>query len=147
MLSLLAMVFVGCHTAEKTQAAASNGRKIYSVSADSAPFFRHGPQQGRNPDLALTKDTLVKLIRPSFGFSKVQLLASGEEGYVASDDIRPASPGAIAAADASRTNSAVATSSPAGEPPRENFNVDSSDPRLIPPPEQLPAEDLPQPAQ
>ena len=146
MLSLLAMVFVGCHTAEKTQAAASNGRKIYSVSADSAPFFRHGPQQGRNPDLALTKDTLVRLIRPSFGFSKVQLMASGEEGYVASDDIRPASPNAIAAAEAPPTNSVVATSSPA-QPDRETLKIDSSDPRLIAPPEQLPAPDLPQPRQ
>ncbi len=71
--------------------------KLYSITAVSAPFFRHGPQEGRQPDKILPKDTLVKLIRPSFGYLKIQLVDSGQQGYVASEDINVAPPTLIAA--------------------------------------------------
>ena len=117
--------------------------KLFAVTADSAAFFRHGPQQGREPDQKLSKDTIVKLIRPSFGYSKVQLVASGEQGYVASDEIKPASPMLVASTATSRTESIhSAPSSPAAE----QFNLNSDDPRLVPPPEELPDPDLPAPA-
>ena len=117
--------------------------KLFAVTADSAAFFRHGPQQGREPDQKLSKNTLVKLIRPSFGYSKVQLVASGEQGYVASDEIKPASPMLVASAATARTESVhSAPSSPAAE----QFNLNSDDPRLVPPPEELPDPDLPAPA-
>src|ERR1700686_551329 len=81
---LCALIGVGCTSTNKTSQSTRRDGKFFVVSREAAPFFRHGPQPGRDPDLQLTKDTLVKLIRPSFGFSKVQLVASGEQGYVAS---------------------------------------------------------------
>jgi hypothetical protein len=118
--------------------------KLFAVTADSAAFFRHGPQQGREPDQKLSKNTLVKLIRPSFGYSKVQLVASGEQGYVASDEITPASSMLVAS-----TTTTVRTESSHSAPPSpaaEQFNLNSDDPRLVPPPEDLPDPDLPAPS-
>lgn len=126
-------------TVRKVTAPPANA-KLYAITADSAAFFRRGPQQGREPDQKLSKDTIVKLIRPSFGYSKVQLVASGEQGYVASDEIKPASPMLVASAATARTESVhPANSSPAAE----QFNLNSDDPRLVPPPEDLPDPDLP----
>ena len=130
-------------TVQKVTTPPANG-KLYAVTADSAAFFQHGPQQGREPDKKLTKDTLVKLIRPSFGYSKVQLVASGEQGYVASDEIQPASSMLVASTATARTESSVPAPHPS--PTAEQFNIDSSDPRLVPPPEDLPDPDLPAPA-
>ena len=42
----------------------------------------------------------MTLIRPSFGYCKVQLVKTSKEGYVASEDIKPASPTLIAALNA-----------------------------------------------
>lgn len=84
----------GCSSFGRARAAASP--KFYAVTADSTPFYRYGPQQGSGPDRTLPKDSLITLIRPSFGYSKVKLI-TGEQGYVASDDIRLASATLIAA--------------------------------------------------
>lgn len=143
---VLALSFSACSsvtkTVQKVTKPPENG-KVFAITADSAAFFRHGPQQGREPDQKLSKDTLVKLIRPSFGYSKVQLVASGEQGYVASDEIKPASPMLVASTATARTESAhSAPPSPAAE----QFNLNSDDPRLVPPPEELPDPDLPAPA-
>jgi hypothetical protein len=121
-------------------APSANG-KFFTVTADSAAFFHRGPQPGRQPDKTLSKDTLVRLVRPSFGFSKVQLVASGELGYVASDEIKPASSTLVASTTTARTNSAVTPPSSV-----EQFNLNSNDPRLVPPPEDLPDPDLPAPS-
>lgn len=125
-------------TVQKVTTPPENG-KLYAITADSAAFFRRGPQQGREPDQKLSRDTIVKLIRPSFGYSKVQLVASGEQGYVASDEIKPASPMLVASAATARMESVHSASSPAAE----QFNLNSDDPRLVPPPEDLPDPDLP----
>ena len=113
--ALLALSFSGCasvaKTVQKVTAPAGDG-KFFTVTADSAAFFHRGPQPGRQPDKTLSKDTLVRLVRPSFGFSKVQLVASGELGYVASDEIKPASSTLVASTTTARTNSAVSTPPP-----------------------------------
>jgi hypothetical protein len=138
-LAFLAALFAGCKSADKPAQSTTKATRLFAVSVDSAAFFRHGPQQGREPDLKLPKDTVVRLIRPSFGYSKVQVVSSGLQGYVASDEISPASSTLLAAAT---TPPAAQTSGPAGE----QFNLNSNDPRLVPPPEQLPDPDLPLPA-
>ena len=143
LAAVLSLCFSACSsvtkTVQKVTQPPENG-KLYAISADSAAFFKHGPQQGREPDQKLSRDTIVKLIRPSFGFSKVQLVASGENGYVASDDLKPASPMLVASAATARTAPGhAAPSSPAAE----QFNLNSDDPRLVPPPEDLPDPDLP----
>jgi hypothetical protein len=146
--TVLASLFIGCSASDKptvtsTRTARTDG-KLFAVSAESAAFFRHGPQAGREPDKTLPKETPVKLIRPSFGFSKVELVASGEQGYVASDDLRPASSALIASTSAPKTDP-LATAPTTG-PSVEQFNLNSNDPRLVPPPEDLPPSELPAPA-
>jgi hypothetical protein len=121
---------------------AKRDAKLFVISTDSA-FFRRGPQAGREPDKTLPRETVVKLIRPSFGYSKVEVVETHEQGYVASEDIRPASSTLIASTSAPKTDP-LAT--PSTEPAVEQFNLNSNDPRLVPPPEDLPPVDLPQPA-
>ncbi len=144
--ALLLALFAGCSSANKTAAVttttAKRDGKLFAVSADSAAFFRHGPQAGREPDKTLPKETVVKLIRPSFGYSKVELVATGEQGYVASDDIRPTSAALIASASPPKPNLLAAPPEP---PTAEQFNLNSGDSRLVPPAEELPAAEAPAP--
>jgi hypothetical protein len=136
-LCLLAGLGVGaCSLTKKNIIGGSGNGQFYAVTATSAPFYKYGPQQGNGPDMQLPRDTLVTLIRPSFGYSKVHL-ANGQEGYVASEDIKVAPADLVAAANAP----------PPGAQPNshgESFNLNSSDPRLIVPPEDLP-ENNPEP--
>jgi hypothetical protein len=119
-----AVVLGGCTESNLNQPAASNGGKLYAVITDSTPFYRYGPQQGNGPDMKLPKNTLMALIHPSFGYCKVKL-TTGEQGYVASEDIHLASAAVVAATTAPRTHSSRAARLP-------------SDSELILPPEALP---------
>jgi hypothetical protein len=141
-LALLAVLFTGCKSADKPAQSRTKATRLFAIAVDSAAFFRHGPRQGRDPDLKLPKDTVVKLIRPSLGYSKIQVVASGLQGYVASEEIRPASSTLLAAATAPPVDSVdTQTDGPAGG----RFNINSDDPRLVPPPEELPDPDMPAP--
>jgi hypothetical protein len=117
---------------------------LFAVTVESAGFFHHGPRQGVSPDSTLAKDTLVKLIRPSFGYSKVQIAATGEQGYVSSEEIRPATSSMLVASVTTKPADSADTTRPS-VPPADQFNLNSNDPRLVPPPEDLPA-DLPAPS-
>jgi hypothetical protein len=152
----MALIFTGCSSAQKpavtsTRTAKTNG-KLYAISVDSAAFFRRGPQAGREPDKKLSKETVVKLVRPSFGYCKVEIVETGEQGYVASEEMRPATSDLLASASAAKPNplqtpsTDSADSTESTQPPVEQFNLDSNDPRLVPPPEALPPSDLPAPA-
>ena len=113
---------------------------MYAVGVEKTPFYRYGPQQGSGPDEELPRDTLVKLIRHSFGYSKVAIAASGQQGFVASEDLTVASAALIAAASATPAPQiAAATTTPVSE----NFDLQSADSSFVPPPEGLPAPDLP----
>jgi len=133
----------GCKSSDKPAHSSTKATRLFAITVDSAAFFRHGPQAGREPDLRLPRDTAVKLIRPSFGYSKIQIVESGLKGYVASEEIRPASSPLLAAASIQPAHSEV---SPIDETGSGRFNLNSDDPRLVPPPEQLPDPDLPAPA-
>jgi len=145
--ALLAILISGCSSTNKpavaTTSTAKRDGKLFVVSVEAAPFFRHGPRAGVSPDKTLSKDAVVKLIRPSFGYSKVEVVATGEQGYVSSEEIRPAS-SALLASVSTRKPDPLAT--PTTEPAVEQFNLNSSDPRLVPPPEDLPPTELPLPA-
>jgi hypothetical protein len=134
--ALLSALFTGCQSADQSAQNTTGASRLFAVTVDSAPFFRHGPQQGRDPDLKLPKDTVVRLIRPSFGYSKIQVVTSGLLGYIASEEIRPASATLLAAATTPHTR----------DPADEQFNPNSNAPRRVPPPEKLPDPDLPVPA-
>lgn len=121
-----------CSTDVAKQGAPAGNGKYYAVGAKETPFYHYGPLQGSGPDERLPQDTLVSLVRPSFGYSKVRLL-NGEQGYLASEDIHVASPALVAAAFAPPPSSGIS-----------KFRLDSNDPRLIAPPPPLPA-DLPEP--
>ena len=131
--TLLFILFTGCKSADRPARSTTKTTGLFAVTVDSAAFFRHGPQQGRDPDLKLPKDTVVRLIRPSFGYSKVQVVTSGVQGYVASEEIGPASATLLAAANTPKISGPV----------DERFNLNSEDPRLVSPPEKLPDPDLP----
>jgi len=120
----LTLAFVGCAESNSNRSSAANGEKLYAVITDSASFYRYGPQQGNGPDKQLPKDTLMTLIRQSFGYCKVRL-TTGEQGYVASEDIGVAPPALVAAATATPTR-------PSGS---RHFRFDPNDPRFAPPPE------------
>jgi hypothetical protein len=143
---VVALVLSACSnattTAQKASTKSSTKReaKLFVVSAESAAFFRHGPQAGRDPDKTLSRETVVKLIRPSFGFSKVEIAETGEQGYVSSEEIRPASSNLIASVSAPKP---TPLSEPSSTPAPEQFNLNSEDPRLVPPPEALPPTELP----
>jgi hypothetical protein len=126
----------GCASNDAAGVAQANNGKVFAVTADKTSFYRYGPQQGNGPDQELPRDTLVTLIRPSFGYSKVQLVQGNAEGYVASEDIKPAPATLLAALNPP----AETTTSGAGT---ENFDVRSTDANYIPPPEELPDPDLP----
>jgi hypothetical protein len=121
--------------ANPTTSVAVNGAKYYAVSASKAAFYRYGPQQGNGPDQRLPHDTLVTLIQPTFGYCKVQLM-SGEQGYVAREDIHPASAELVAASTTRPSGTATNRAS--------KFRLNPNDPRLMMPPEPLPL-DLPEP--
>jgi hypothetical protein len=126
----------GCASSSKPTTSSGVKGNWYAVVANQTPFYRYGPQQGHGPDMQLPHDSIMRVIRPSFGYVKVKL-QDGESGYVASDDIRPAAPTLVAeklAPPVEPVSPAVASQ---GDE-RAQFRLDSDDPRLIAPPEPLP---------
>lgn len=115
--------------------------KAYVVATEKTAFYRYGPQQGNGPDGELPKDTVVHLIRSSFGFSKVQVPSTGQQGFVASEDIMRATPVLLASLSTPPPVTALAATQP--PPASENFDVRSTDSSEVPPPEDLPPPDLP----
>ncbi|MEO7168243.1 MAG: hypothetical protein ABI787_11030 [Spartobacteria bacterium] len=128
-----AVLAAGCATTIKAPALSGTTGGWYSVAANQTPFYRYGPQQGSGPDTQLSRDSIMKVIRPSFGYVKVQL-QDGESGYVASEDIRPASTALVAEKLAPPPTPAPVFAAQTGE----DFQLNSDDPRLIAPPEPLP---------
>ena len=132
--ALLLVLVPACASRGRSELTGTNSGKVFAVTADKTSFYRYGPQQGNGADQELPKDTLVTLIRPSFGYSKVQLVSGADQGYVASEDIKPAPPTLLAALN-------VPPPSPDGSAPSsESFDTSTSEP---PPPEALPDPDLP----
>lgn len=66
--------------------AAARHDALFAVTKEKAAFYEFGPMQGRGADRELPRDTLVTVIRRSFGYAKVKL-TDGKTGFVASDDI------------------------------------------------------------
>src|SRR5689334_23626701 len=93
--AVMGLCFAGCAGEKKSNATASTFGGWYSVTAPQTPFYHYGPKQGNGPDTQLPRDSIMKVIRPSFGYVKVQL-QDGENGYVANEDIGPASPSLVA---------------------------------------------------
>ena len=116
------VMLAGCTKTNPAVGSAAATGKSFAIAVESAAFYFYGPQQGSGPDKNLENGTIITLIRPSFGYCKVKL-ASGEVGFVASDDIGPAS-AAI-----------TTTSAPARN---EHFRFDPSDRHPGGPPDSSP---------
>lgn len=82
-------ILFGCARHKSDHSTAAAHGKFFAVTAEKTAFYRYGPLQGNGPDRDLAKDTLVTLIRRSFGYSKVRL-TDGEQGFVANEDIQVA---------------------------------------------------------
>ena len=96
MLIALALSACARWSARHTAAAKAKSGTLFIVTAETTPFYRHGPRQAHGPDRQLTKDTVLTVIRHAFGYSKVQL-ADGQKGFVANDNLIRASDTLIAA--------------------------------------------------
>ena len=134
-----ALLAAGCASSDKPKAVSSGSDNWYAVAANQTPFYRYGPQQGSGPDTQLPHDSIMKVIRPSFGYVKVKV-QDGESGYVAGEDIRPATATLVAEKLAPPPEPVPATIASQGDhgEPGEQFGLNSDDPRLIAPPEPLP---------
>ena len=139
-IAAASLLTTGCESSRPPKIFSGTTNRWYSVAASQTAFYRHGPQQGNGPDMQLPRDSIMKVIRPSFGYVKVQL-QDGENGYVANEDIRPAPATLVAQKLAPPPELApLPTIADQGE----GFQLNSDDPRLIAPPEPLP-EASPQP--
>lgn len=101
-LIVMVLLYCDCANSNRGGTAGTNGGKFDAVIADSSPFYRYGPQQDNGPDKRLPKDTLMTVIGSLFGYSKVKL-TTGEQGFVASADIRAAPAALVSAATAKPT--------------------------------------------
>jgi hypothetical protein len=62
----VALLAAGCASSITLNALSGTTNKWYSVAAGQTPFYRYGPQQGSGPDAQLPKDSIMKVIGPSF---------------------------------------------------------------------------------
>jgi hypothetical protein len=86
LLAASLVLISGCTKWFARRSPAISRTALFAVTAEKTPFYRFGPQQGQGPDRELPRDTLVTLIRRSFGYAKVRL-QDGEQGFVAADDL------------------------------------------------------------
>ena len=133
-IAAASLLMTGCESSKQPKIFSGTTNSWYSVAASQTPFYRHGPQQGNGPDMQLPRDSIMKVIRPSFGYVKVQL-QDGENGYVANEDIRPA-PATLVAEKLAPPLELPPPPTVADQ--REEFQLNSDDPRLIAPAEPLP---------
>ena len=133
-IATASLLAISCESSNQPKIFSGTTNRWYSVAANQTPFYRHGPQQGNGPDMQLPRDSIMKVIRPSFGYVKVQL-QDGENGYVANEDIHPAPATLIAEKLAPPPELPLP---PAIADQGEQFQLNSDDPRLIAPPEPLP---------
>jgi hypothetical protein len=83
---VLAICGCGHRSAPQGNRVAAKHDALFAVKVDKTAFYEFGPMQARGPDRQLSRDTLVTLIRRSFGYSKVRL-EDGQVGFVANDDV------------------------------------------------------------
>jgi hypothetical protein len=105
LLTAVVLLSCSCKTnsgyATEPNAVAASQDHFYSVATKSTGFFHYSPSQEVGPDKFLPRDTVLKVTRPSFVYSRVQLM-NDQEGYVASKDLRVAPPELVAKATAAQ---------------------------------------------
>jgi hypothetical protein len=71
--------------------ASGTGDDFKAALHNNTKLFQSGPQQLSGPDARLNEGTLVRMVRHQFGYSLVQTVATSQLGWVANDDLGPAS--------------------------------------------------------
>ena len=89
--SCIALLGSGCATSSPDDG--QQATELYQVTAENTPFYRMGPQQPAGPDLSLEKGRVVKMLKRSYGYSRIEL-DNTWAGYVATEDLEPAPEGA-----------------------------------------------------
>jgi len=99
LVLVMALTLPGCalFSSKHGPAAKAKPGTLFIVKAETAPFYKRGPQKSHKADRQLPKDTLLTVTRHAFGYSKVQL-ADGQEGFVANEDLVLASDTLLATA-------------------------------------------------
>jgi hypothetical protein len=64
----------------------------YMVNTQRTLFYSYGPAQASGPDFALSHGDRVKMLSYDYGYSHVAVAATGQSGYVATEDLVPAPP-------------------------------------------------------
>jgi hypothetical protein len=82
------MFLAGCTAAGP---GAHNGDS-YIVNSQRTLFYSYGPAQASGPDFALAQGQRVTMLSYAYGFSHVTVQATGQSGYVATEDLAPAPP-------------------------------------------------------
>jgi hypothetical protein len=108
LLTAVALFNCSCKSnpaqAKSAGPATTDSEHFYSVAPKSTGFFHYSPSQEVGPDKLLPRDTVLRVTKPSFVYSRVKLM-NDQEGYVASKDLRVAPPELVAAATAAARKS------------------------------------------
>ena len=67
------------------------GANRYVITVPRAQFYKEGPAQPFGADATLTQGQRLTVVSRDFGYSRVTL-ESGQSGYVATEDMKPAPP-------------------------------------------------------
>jgi hypothetical protein len=81
------MMLAGC--AAQSGAGVHAG-DAYIVNSPRSLFYSYGPAQASGPDFALSHGTLLTMLSYEYGYSHVAVAATGQTGYVPTDDLAPA---------------------------------------------------------
>ena len=117
---------------------AASTKDLLVVTAPQTPFYRYGPQQTAGPDRQLPHDTIVTLVRHSFGYSKVRL-QDGTQGFIANDDLGKAPERLVAQLNGSHHDTSSlppppAVKLPSADPPSPEFEPTPLPQSLMPQP-------------
>jgi hypothetical protein len=62
----------------------------YIVKTQRTLFYSYGPAQASGPDFALSHGEQLTMLSYEYGYSHVAVAATGQTGYVPTDDLAPA---------------------------------------------------------
>lgn len=70
----------------------SHAGEPFMVNTQHSLFYSYGPAQASGPDFSLDHGQRVTMLSYEFGYSHVAVQATGQSGYVPTDDLVPAPP-------------------------------------------------------
>jgi hypothetical protein len=83
------MLLAGCLSAAGP---GSHAGEPYIVNSQRTLFYSYGPAQASGPDFALSHGDRLTMLSREYGYSHVAVAATGQSGYVATEDVVAAPP-------------------------------------------------------